>query len=72
MFTNSRDLGLEPSGRFRSDIGDSDAECESYAKSLESYLKYIETNPNANIALPPGFSNYKEYIKVQQERADCI
>jgi tetratricopeptide (TPR) repeat protein len=53
-------------------MGDHNSECEPYAKSLEFYLKNIETNPDANVALPPGFSSYKEYIRVQQERAGCL
>ena len=53
-------------------MGDHNSECEPYAKSLEFYLKNIETNPGAKVALPPGFSSYKEYIRVQQERAGCL
>ena len=53
-------------------IGDHKAECEPYAKSLEFHLRHIKTNPDANVALPTGFSSYKEYVRVQQERAGCL
>lgn len=53
-------------------MGDHKAECEPYAKSLEYNLKNTETNPNANVALPPGFTSYKDYIAVQQKRAGCL
>jgi tetratricopeptide (TPR) repeat protein len=53
-------------------MGNHQAECEPYAKSLEYNQKNLEANSNANIVLPPGFTSYKDYITVQQKRAGCI
>jgi tetratricopeptide (TPR) repeat protein len=46
--------------------------CESYTKSLENYRKNIERNPSADVALPTGFTNYADYLSVQQKRIGCI
>jgi tetratricopeptide (TPR) repeat protein len=52
-------------------IGNKAGACEPYTKSLESYRKYVERNPSANVALPQGFTTYEDYLSIQQKRAGC-
>lgn len=53
-------------------LNDYKGECEPYLKSIEYYNKNIETNPKANVALPPGIASYEDFISNYQKRAGCI
>jgi tetratricopeptide (TPR) repeat protein len=46
--------------------------CEMYAKSLVANEKNLETNPNAKVILPDGYSSYAEYLSGHQKRAGCV
>jgi len=45
--------------------------CQAYEQSLESYREGLLRNPDANAAVPGGFSNYEEAVASHKKRMGC-
>ncbi len=45
--------------------------CAAYSKSEKAYLRNIESNPQANVTLPEGYSTYSDFLAPEKEKAGC-
>jgi len=45
--------------------------CQAYEQSLENYRKSFLQNPDANVVVPGGFSNYEEAVASHKKRMGC-
>ena len=52
-------------------MGDRQAACQAFARSLEDNAEMLRRHPAANIELPQGVATYEQFLAPHKKRAGC-